>query len=188
MSTDLDSSPYGYERVAIFDPINKRITYLDPVDGGVLPTIDLEDSMVNRGMFFTATIRDDDLDSPNKKYIHLKVTSSDVEVHISRKSSIATNKPVSINLYESPTVTDSGTPTKTQNSDRNSLKTSTLEIYENPTISDLGNLYFPVHVKERNNPTSTMILKKRSSYLIEIVPEKKNTSIIVSLAWFEANR
>jgi len=188
MSTNVKDSPLGYNRIAIFDPANKRIVFLDPVDGGIIPVVDLEDSMVNRESFYTATIMDEKLSPTKKKYIYLRSASGKTEVHISRKSSVTTDKPVSVNLYESPTITDSGIPVKAQNSDRNSSKVATFKIYENPTISDLGELFLPIHVENEKNPTSMMILKRKSDYLVEIVPKRKNTSIIASFAWFEANR
>jgi len=188
MSTNVNDSPKGYNRIAIFDPANKRIVFLDPVDGGIIPVIDLEDSMVNRESFYTAVIVDEKLKPANKKYIYLNASSNKAEIHISRKSSVDTNKPVSIDLYEHPIIIDSGTPVKTQNSDRNSSREATLKIYEDPTVSDLGELFIPVRVKDEKNPTSMIILKKKTDYLVEIIPESKNTSIIISFAWWEADR
>lgn len=188
MSTNVNDSPKGYNRIAIFDPTNKRIVFLDPVDGGIIPVVDLEDSMVNRESFYTAVVKDEKLKPAKKKYIYLRPSSNKIEVHISRKSSIYADKPVSVNLYEYPIITDSGIPVKTQNSDRNSSRVATLKIYEDPTISDLGELFLPIYVENEKNPTSTIILKKKSDYLVEIVPESKNTSIIASFAWFEADR
>ena len=188
MSTNVNDSPKGYNRIAIFDPTNKRIVFLDPVDGGIIPVVDLEDSMVNRESFYMAVIMDEKLKPAKKKYIYLRASSDKTEIHISRKSSVDTDKPVSINLYEHPVITDNGVLVKTQNSDRNSLRVATLKIYEDPTVSDLGELFLPVRVEDEKNPTSTIILKKKSDYLVEIVPESKNTSIIASFAWYEADR
>lgn len=188
MSTNVNDSPIGYNRIAIFDPKNKRIAFLDPVDGGILPMIDIEDSMVNRELFYTATIIAEKLSPTKRKRIYIRAPSDKMEVHISRKSNVVTNKSISINLYKSPTITDSGTPVKTRNSDLNSSKTSTLEIYEDPTVSHSGELFLPVRVENEKNPMSMMILKKKSGYLIEILSKRKNTSIVVSFAWFEADR
>jgi len=187
MSTNTEDSPVGYTRTTIFDPTNRRIVFLDPVDGGILPIIELEKSMVHREAFFTASIKEK-VSHGNKKHLYLKTPNGKTEIHISRKSNISVTDATSVNFYEGPTVTNMGTPVKTFNNDRNSTRNATLHIYEDPAIADLGELYFPVHVESNGNPTNKIILKKNQGYLIEIIPEKKSASIIVTIAWFEADR
>ena len=186
MSTDPLASPYGYERMVLYDPVNKRITFLDPVDGGVLPTVDLEKSMIHRQAFFTTVIKEEKMKPSDTKYIYLATPNEQVEIHFSGEISV--NKPTFVNFYESPTVTSLGTPVTAFNNDRNSNKEATMKVYENPTVSNLGTLYLSAYVQEKNTPKNKTILKKGTGYLAEIKPENNNTTVIVVFTWYEADR
>ena len=172
-------------RVILYDPENRRSMYLDPVDGGVVPTIKTEHSMIHREKFFTATIEDDNLKPSKSKLVYLKTSESVEEAHI--RGSITATKPVYISFSENPLITSLGSPVKTFNSNRNSDKTPQLRIYEDPVVDDYGETIRSVHVASEYKLENEFILKKDAGYLAKIEPAKKNTAVTLSFEWYEAS-
>lgn len=186
MSTDPKASPSGYGRVALYDPVNKRISFLDPVDGGILPVIDSKESMINREVFFTAVIKEEKLKPNKKKYLYLKTPSGKTEIHFTGRVSVT--EPIFVNFYENPTIDDEGTPVETFNNDRNSTKVAAFKVFENPDFSDMGEYHRAAYIKDYGEPTKKLILKRNTKYLIEIEAQVKNTTAIIELTWYEADR
>jgi len=186
MSTEINAYPSGYSRIVIYDPINKRITYLDPLDGGILPVVDAKESMIHREAFFTAIIKEDNLKSSDKKYIYLKAPEGKTEIHLN--GNISVSKTVSVDLYENPTIVNLGTSVEPFNNDRNSKRKPLLKVYEDSAQSDLGTSYLAAYVKDYGKPSDEIILKKGGGYLVEIKPKQNNTEVIVAFTWYEADR
>jgi len=169
-------------RVIVYDPNNKRTMDLDPVNGGILPTVELDQSMVNRGNSFTAS-SEIKFNNVMPKYFLLRTPNNNIRTFLSGE--INTTKPILVNLYEGITTSSVGILIATFNDDRNSNMIPETKAYQNPIFTDKGDKILPKYVKEKGFPMKRRILKHNTDYLIEITPSKKNTTVFINLNWFE---
>lgn len=185
MSTNTRDAPVGYERIAIFDPRNKRIADLDPVNHGILPTVSSEISMVHRGMHFTSTYYNDDIDKNDPKYLLVKTSGSRLQTHITAE--IFTDESVLIQGFEQPTITAYGDLLPITNNNRNIVNASGTKVYQDPTVTNEGSPFMNLMASQGSpaKPPREFVLKQNREYLIKITADKKNTKVILNAMWYE---
>ena len=160
---------------------------------GYLVVEAMEHHKIHEGDHYTCQEDDQDVDAV--KYFLLKAPDTATRVHYIFNMRSSLNG--TIEFFESPTVTASGTTLTTYNNDRNSGNTAELLIFEDPTISAEGSSRLLVNIigSDGLNPngsdggitnrTTEQILGQGLYYLIVYTPESSDQRINMCSEWYE---
>lgn len=161
------------------------------------PGIDIAHQRIHEGNAFDVSLVSTGVNIANPKQILIMVPhpetvpSNTIEIHLI--FSVISVPGFTVRLFENPTVTDNGTSLDIINHNRRSSTTSGCSVYENTTVSSDGTLLFIERIGTAITGGSlTMrrdedeyILKPGFDYLIRITPLADNTTMSISLDWYD---
>ncbi|GEM_PF-5307397 len=124
--------------------------------------------------------------TPSNKLIHL----------ISRDLTANGGGPITVELFEAPTITDGTTPPTIYNLDRRSAKTPSWQLYTNPTGVSGGTKLLIAQISTGGGPKgsgglssgiSEFILKPSTKYVLKMTNTGAQTSLVtLTYLWYES--
>lgn len=116
---------------------------------------------------------------------------------LARTLSVDGGGPITLALYEAPTVTDGTLQFTKMNCDRRSAKVSTFDLFYNPTAVSGGTLLFTDYVATGGGPKSTgsttagineVVFKPNTKYVLALTNTGTQTSAIqINYLWYESS-
>lgn len=162
---------------------------IDKVSGHV-PVVQTDHAQLHEGRSFhfselIGSVADDD----SQDYLYVPNAGS----HLRFWTVSAENGPLSITLYENPTVTDNGSQLSPLNMNRFSDNTSNMDMYKSPTVTSTGTLLNTdtMFNSRRDGAGSTSdfplewILKTGNTYLVRITNTSNGTiDVSFNTEWY----
>jgi len=188
------STPTGYSLVRLYDPETGYESEIDSVDGSLIQ-IDNVHHAIHDGEHYHACVFDGDVDIASPKYMRLETPLSNVEQHVI--IDVSADGGFLFELYENPTINAAGSAVTIHNSNRRSSNTSSCSAFEDTTTQAPNNdgtrLCGGYSGGEKRKATAEAgsrtewILKSNEDYLVKVTPDADNTSVMINIAWYEAN-
>lgn len=192
MSTEstTKSTPTGYSRVRLFDPVTGYESNIDSVDGSQVQ-IDNVHHAIHSGTHFQACVFDASVSNP--KYMRITTPDTVVEPHL--MIDISADRGFLFEFYEDPTINAAGSAVAIHNSNRRSTNISVCSVYEDTTTqapNNDGTLLCGGYSGGTEEQTTAVaesrtewILKRNEDYLVKITFEVGDTGVMVNMAWYE---
>lgn len=116
---------------------------------------------------------------------------------LARNVTVDGGGPVTLSLYEAPTITDGTLQFTKMNCDRRSAKTGTFILYYNPTAVSGGTLLFTDYIATGGGPKGTggttvgineVVFKPNTKYVLAITNTGTQTSNVqINYLWYESS-
>ncbi len=157
-----------------------------------LPVIQTEHYEVHKGNYFTVTEYDADVDIVGPKIWHISTPDTALRAHTI--FSVTSDTAGTVEFWEGPTITNSGTGLTPRNNDRTSSDTTTFKFWTGPTVSASGTLlqvdrigtYKPqTRIGGKLRQYSEFILAQNQSYLLKFTTDADNGKVTFNGEYYE---
>ena len=157
-----------------------------------LPVIQLEHYKVHKGKYFTVTEYDGDVDIVAPKVWHVSTPDNTLRAHVI--FAISSDTAGLVELWEGPTITNSGTGLTPRNNDRTATDATSFKFWTGPTVTTSGILiqtdrigtYKPqTRVGGNLRQYAEFILAQKQSYLLKFTTDADNGKVTFNGEYYE---
>lgn len=149
---------------------------------GALINISLEHSKIHQGIGWEVSIETGNIASGTNYYILFR-TAAGYRPHLRSYDFIATDAPITIRLFESPTTSTNGDNVIARNRNRNYTDTNGVTVYTQPTVTNDGTLLETDYLASAGNKIGgnagsfyeEWVLKPSTDYVVKITNGSNNT-------------
>ena len=149
---------------------------------GALITISVEHSKIHQGVGWEVSIETGNITSGSSYYVLFR-TAAGYRPHLRSYEFTATDAPITIRLFESPTTSADGAAATARNRNRNQSDTNGISVFTQPTVTNDGTRLETDYLAAAGNKAGgnagsfyeEWVLKPATDYLIKITNGSNNT-------------